>query len=54
VGNGWFGGLLPSAVLAVSAHNGNASSGLWVPITVALVSAAIGLALLREIKGSEL
>jgi MFS family permease len=51
LGNGWFGGLLPSAVLAVSAQTGQSTSGLWVPIVVALVSAAIGWLCLSEVKG---
>jgi hypothetical protein len=51
VGNGWFGGLLPSAVLAIDAQTGQPSSGLWLPIIVALASAAVGLVLLRDIKG---
>ena len=54
LGNGWFGGLLPSAVLAISANSGRFTSGLWVPIVVALAGAAIGMALLRETKGTTL
>jgi len=54
VGNGWFGGFLPSAVLAVSAQSGQFASGLWVPVAVALTSAAIGLVFLRETKGATL
>jgi MFS family permease len=51
VGNGWFGGLLPSAVLAINAQTGQPTSGLWLPIVIALASAAIGLVCLRDIKG---
>lgn len=54
VGNGWFGGLLPSAMLAVSARTGDATSGLWVPIGIALASAVIGLAFVRERRGAAL
>jgi hypothetical protein len=54
VGNGWFGGLLPSAALAISAQSGDYAAGLWLPIAVALGSAVIGLALLRETKGRAL
>jgi MFS family permease len=54
LGNGWFGGLLPSAVLAISARSGHFISGLWVPIVVALLGSAIGLVWLRETKGTSL
>jgi MFS family permease len=54
LGNGWFGGLLPSAVLAISAHSGQFAAGLWLPIVVALGSAVIGLVWLRDTKGTAL
>ena len=42
IGNGWFGGLLPALVLAISAQTGNIYSGLWYPITIALITVVIG------------
>lgn len=48
LGNGWFGGLLPSAVLAVSAHSGRVVDGLWVPIVVVLAGALLGAIFVRE------
>jgi hypothetical protein len=54
VGNGWFGGLLPSAVLAISVQSGHFTAGLWLPIVVALAGAVVGLLLLRETKGTPL
>ncbi|HEX6019732.1 MAG TPA: MFS transporter [Burkholderiaceae bacterium] len=54
LGNGWFGGLVPSTVLAVSAHSGSVADGLWVPIGVTLASVAIGLVFLRESRGAPL
>ena len=42
IGNGWFGGLLPALVLAISAQYGNIYSGLWYPIIVALMTVVIG------------
>ncbi len=54
LGNGWFGGLLPSTAFAIAAQTGNMYSGLWYPIVIALASAAIGLAFVREIKGVDL
>jgi MFS family permease len=54
LGNGWFGGLLPSMAFAISAQTGNMYSGLWYPIVIALASCAIGLAWVREAKGVDL
>ncbi len=54
LGNGWFGGLLPSMVFAIAAHTGNLYSGLWYPVVVALASAAIGLVFLHEPDGADL
>ena len=45
IGNGWFGGLLPATVLAISAQTGNIYSGLWYPIVVALATVVIGVLL---------
>ncbi|MGV8985436.1 MAG: MFS transporter [Cypionkella sp.] len=42
IGNGWFGGLLPALVLAISAQTGNIYSGLWYPIGVAAVTVVVG------------
>ena len=54
LGNGWFGGLLPSAAFAIAAHTGNMYSGLWVPIVVALATCAIGLVFVRETRGIDI
>jgi MFS family permease len=54
LGNGWFGGLLPSMMFAIAAHTGNLYSGLWYPVVVALASAAIGLVFLREPDGADI
>src|SRR6185436_3131832 len=40
IGNGWFGGLLPSAAFAIAATTGDMTSGLWYSIVIALASAA--------------
>jgi MFS family permease len=50
VGNGLFGGLLPSAALAISTQTGHFSSGLWAAMVVVLISVAIGWLGLREVK----
>ncbi|MBI3369237.1 MAG: MHS family MFS transporter [Burkholderiales bacterium] len=50
IGNGWFGGLLPSITFAMVASNGNMYYGLWYPITIAAVCFVIGLLFVRETK----
>ena len=51
IGNGWFGGLLPTTAFAIVAQNGNIYSGLWYPVIVAAATAVIGLFLVRETRG---
>jgi hypothetical protein len=48
IGNGWFGGLLPTMAFALVAANGNIYYGLWYPVVVALAGAAVGLLCVRE------
>jgi MFS family permease len=48
LGNGWFGGFLPASAFAIVAATGNIYSGLWYPIVVILVTAAVGALLLPE------
>ena len=36
IGNGWFGGFLPTIAFAIVAATGNIYSGLWYPVIVAL------------------
>ncbi len=50
IGNGWFGGLLPSITFAMVASNGNMYYGLWYPITIAAIGFVIGLLFVRETK----
>ena len=54
IGNGWFGGMLPSAAFAIAATTGNMYSGLWYPMLIALGSGAIGLLFVRETKHVDL
>ena len=42
IGNGWFGGLLPALVLAISAQTGNICSGLWYPVGIAALTIGVG------------
>jgi len=50
IGNGWFGGFLPTISFALVAATGNMYYGLWYPIGIALMTFAIGLFFLRETK----
>ena len=50
IGNGWFGGLLPSITFAMVASNGNMYHGLWYPIVIAAVCFVIGMLFVRETK----
>ena len=48
IGNGWFGGFLPTTAFAMVAATGNIYYGLWYPIVVALITLAAGLLFLPE------
>jgi MFS family permease len=50
IGNGWFGGLLPSITFAMVAQNGNMYYGLWYPIAVAAACFVIGMIFVKETK----
>ncbi len=50
IGNGWFGGLLPTMSFAIVAQTGNMYNGLWYPIIIAGATAVIGTLFLRETK----
>ena len=51
LGNGWFGGFLPSIAFAMIAYTGNIYSGLWYPVSVCVLTAVIGTLFLRETRG---
>ncbi|MGD9978983.1 MAG: MFS transporter [Hyphomonadaceae bacterium] len=48
IGNGWFGGFLPTTAFAIVAATGNIYNGLWYPIVVAVITLVAGLLLLPE------
>ena len=48
IGNGWFGGFLPTTAFAMVAATGNIYYGLWYPIVVALVTLVAGMLFLPE------
>lgn len=43
LGNGWFGGLMPSIAFAAMAHTGQLQAGLWYPVAVAALAAVVVL-----------
>ncbi|HEX8191551.1 MAG TPA: MFS transporter [Allosphingosinicella sp.] len=48
IGNGWFGGFLPTTAFAMVAATGDIYYGLWYPIAVAVLTVVVGLFLLPE------
>ncbi|HEV7815636.1 MAG TPA: MFS transporter [Janthinobacterium sp.] len=54
IGNGWFGGLLPTTAFALVAFKGDIYYGLWYPIIVALVTVVIGTLFVKETKDNDI
>ena len=54
IGNGWFGGFLPTIAFAMVAASGDIYYGLWYPIVVAVATAIIGSFALPETKDREI
>ncbi|MGY0617848.1 MFS transporter [Lysobacter sp. A378] len=50
IGNGWFGGFLPTISFALVVATGNIYYGLWYPIIIALMTFVVGSLFLRETK----
>jgi MFS family permease len=48
IGNGWFGGFLPTTAFAMVAATGDIYYGLWYPIVIALMSFVIGTLFIKE------
>lgn len=48
IGNGWFGGFLPTTAFAMVAATGDIYYGLWYPIVVAVITLFVGLFFLPE------
>ncbi|MHB9841536.1 MFS transporter [Paraburkholderia terrae] len=48
IGNGWFGGFLPTTAFALVAATGNIYAGVWYPVVIATVSLVIGFFFLPE------
>lgn len=54
IGNGWFGGLLPTTAFALVAYKGDIYYGLWYPIIIALMTFVIGMLFIRETKDNDI
>jgi MFS family permease len=50
IGNGWFGGFLPTTAFAIVAATGNIYDGLWYPVIIAAITLVIGMLFVRETK----
>jgi len=50
IGNGWFGGFLPTTAFAMVAATGDVYYGLWYPIVIAAMTFVIGMLFVRETK----
>ncbi|KAF0813036.1 Proline/betaine transporter [Andreprevotia sp. IGB-42] len=54
IGNGWFGGFLPTVAFAMVAATGDIYYGLWYPIVVAVATFVIGVLFLPETKDRDI
>ncbi len=54
IGNGWFGGFLPTTAFAMVAATGDIYYGLWYPIVVALMTFVVGLLFVPETKDRDI
>ncbi|WP_211097300.1 MFS transporter [Herbaspirillum sp. ST 5-3] len=54
IGNGWFGGLLPTTAFALVAFKGDIYYGLWYPIIIAMMTFVVGLLFVKETKDNDI
>ena len=54
IGNGWFGGFLPTIAFAMVAAQGDIYNGLWYPIVIALMTFVVGLLWVSERKNIDI
>ena len=54
IGNGWFGGLLPTTAFALVAYKGNIYYGLWYPVIVATFTFVVGMLFIKETKDTDI
>jgi MFS family permease len=53
IGNGWFGGFLPTVSFALVAMTGDIYYGLWYPVLIAGMTLIVGALFLPETRGNE-
>ncbi|MEO3723524.1 MFS transporter [Pseudomonas syringae] len=54
IGNGWFGGFLPTVAFAMVAATGDIYYGLWYPIVIAVMTAILGIFFMPETKDRDI
>ncbi|MCS4063162.1 MFS transporter [Pseudomonas putida] len=54
IGNGWFGGFLPTVSFALVVYTGDIFYGLWYPVLVTGISLVVGIFCLKETKDVDL
>ena len=54
IGNGWFGGFLPTVSFALVAMTGDIYYGLWYPIIIAVITVVIGTLFLPETRDRQI
>ena len=54
IGTGWFGGLLPAIVFAINTATGRINSGLWFPVVITAIAAAVTLVFWPETKDRDI
>ncbi|MEZ5897564.1 MAG: MFS transporter [Parvularculaceae bacterium] len=53
IGNGWFGGLMPTTAFAIIAATGSIYAGLWYPVLIAAATFVVGMLFLPETRGAK-
>ncbi len=48
IGNGWFGGFVPTIAFAIVTATGDIYSGLWYPVLIAVMSLVVGVLFLKD------
>ncbi len=54
VGNGWFGGFMPTIAFALVAATGDLYAGLWYPVAIAAVAFVVNLAFMPETRDADI
>ncbi|MEO8598270.1 MAG: MFS transporter [bacterium] len=54
IGNGWFGGFLPTTTFALVALKGDIYYGLWYPVLIALMTFVFGMLYIKETSGKDI